>query len=50
MLKKKEQGKKEKPSEEYRRFEDFASRIMAVPAKEIERERAKAEAKKQKKK
>ncbi len=34
------------PSEEYARFEDFTRRLMAVPKKEIDAEKAKYDRKK----
>jgi hypothetical protein len=38
------------PSEEFKRFEDFTRRLMAVPKKEIDAEKAKYERKKAAKK
>jgi hypothetical protein len=38
------------PSEEYARFEDFTRRLMAVPKKEIDAEKAKYDRKKATKK
>jgi len=41
---------KESPSEEFKRFEDFTRRLMAVSKKEIDAEKAKYERKKAAKK
>ena len=38
------------PSEEYRRFEEFTKRLMAVPKKEIDQQKAKYEKQKAAKK
>lgn len=38
------------PSEEFRRFEDFTRRLMAVPKKEIDEQKAKYEKQKTTKK
>jgi hypothetical protein len=35
--------KQEKPSEEFERFRDFTKRLMAVPKKEIDQQKAKYE-------
>jgi hypothetical protein len=42
--------KEEKPSEEFERFRDFTKRLMAVPKKEIDQQKAKYERKKSKRK
>lgn len=47
---KKTKSKSERPSEEFKRFEDFTRRLMAVPKKEIDAEKAKYERKKATKK
>jgi hypothetical protein len=46
---KKTKPKTEKP-EEFKRFEDFTRRLMAVPKKEIDQQKAKYERKKANKK
>jgi len=43
---KKTKPKASAPSEEFRRFEDFTRRLMAVPKKEIDQQKAKYEQKK----
>jgi hypothetical protein len=37
---------KSQPSEEFQRFQEFAKRLMAVPKKEIDQQKAKYERKK----
>ena len=49
MKKPRSKADSEKP-EEFKRFEDFARRLMAVPKKEIDAEKAKYERKKATKK
>jgi hypothetical protein len=43
---KKTKPKTSAPSEEFQRFEDFTRRLMAVPKKEIDEQKAKYERKK----
>jgi hypothetical protein len=47
-MKHSEDKKQPEKSEEFKRFEDFTRRILAVPKKEIEQQKAKYEKKKTK--